>query len=303
MKTLPLAKAILCFAFVSAALMPARAFVMRFDLAGFSCPGVLTNHLCQAQFEALNWKTNASHPVGHMVLMGSDTHRTEINNNGNFIGCYYNVLNENYPTFTATQKADDIQNWLTANFSSTGAVPKWVALNEISRSLWGSSSAYRVWVHDVLARLKNTYNHTCIVYSPFWAPTDGFNTDWHNISLVAYVGVENYLSGQQVNGSGNSVSWCQNMYQTSVTDYGNLGVPLSDLILVEQFSQSLAGADFGRAGVSYAGWDNAIHVRAQAAHNIGFAGYSTYGWSGNPMGTSDTDLVHFENTYVSQTLP
>src|SRR4051794_34081165 len=64
-------------------------FDKRFDIVTFCCPCSPDDHMCQSQFDHLNWvSTN-----GHMVVMGTDAHRSEINTNGNFLGAYINDLN------------------------------------------------------------------------------------------------------------------------------------------------------------------------------------------------------------------
>ena len=106
--------------------------------------------------------------------MGSDAHRPEIKTNGNFLAAYYNDLNTGWTTMTGTQKADDIENnYIIANFTSTGVKTTWVILNEISAGTWPGNQTYRTWVGDLVARLKNTYGHSVILLSPF--PNPGAN--------------------------------------------------------------------------------------------------------------------------------
>ena len=281
-------------------------FDKRFDICTFCCPCSPDSHICQAQFDALNWKTNATRPNGHMIMMGSDAHRSELNNNGNFLGAYYNTLNDNYCCMTGAQKADDIENnYIIANFTSTGVKPTWVALNEISAGLWPSDPSYRAWVIAICTRLKNTYGHSVLVYAPFANPGNNAS-DWQSLAAVAYIVAEKYLTGKDINANGNSVSWCQTQYQSTWNSYVNtVGVPSSKLYLAEDFSNTTATQSpaFGREGVSSAGWDNAIQARATAAHNIGFAGFSSYAWAGNDMLVSDTELIQHENTYTAKVLP
>ena len=224
-------------ALLAASIHRASAFDQRFEICTFCCPCEDTNHLCTNQFNALNTPTNASNPIGHMIMMGSDEYRTNVNDNGNFLGAYYNTLNADYPALTGAQAADDVQsNYLTPNFTQTGVMTKWVSLNEISGSLWPTNATYRAWVYNLCARLKNTYNHEVMVFSPF--PNPGANSsDWTNLASVAYIVVENYLSGALVNSHANSVSWCQGQYQSSITSYVNLGVPASQLMFVEHFGR------------------------------------------------------------------
>jgi hypothetical protein len=275
-------------------------FNKRFDVATFCCPCTPEKHLCQNLFDKLNWKTNANSMNGHMILMGTDAHRAEVNANGNFLGAYYNDLNTGWTTMTGVQKGDQIQATFVANFP--GGVPTWIALNEISNGTWPNSQAYRTWVGDVVQRLKNQYGHETLIFSPFYQALSN-NADWQRVASYAYIVVENYLSGQEVNASGNSISWCQSQYQVSKTTYMNRGVPASKIYLAEIFAQTVWNTGWGRSGASYAGWDNAIFARAAGARNVGFSGFVSYSWDSNAMLVSDTDIIHFAGTYNNQTLP
>ena len=296
-----LAVALMLFSVIMLSCLDARGVaVRRFEICTFCCPCYSTQHLCQAQFDALNYVN----PNGHFVLMGSDAHRAELNANGNFLGIYYNVLNDHYGSWTATQKADDIENnYVIPNFTSTGVKPTWIALNEIS-SAWVTDANYRAWVIAVASRLKNTYGHTVITFTFYDNVGTANATSWQNLAAVSYIAVEKYLSGATVNANGNSVSWCQSQYQSSLDAWlNNTGVARSQLYFGEDFAQTTTGSVFGRGGCSYAGWDNAIKARADAAHNIGFSGYFSFAWNWNQMNVSDADLIHFENTYAAKTLP
>ncbi len=275
----------------------------RFEVATFCCPCSPDDHFCQAQFDALNWKTNSSRPNGHFLSMGSDAHRAEVNANGNFLCVYYNTMNDNWTTMTGAQKAADIENnYVIPLFTTSGVKPTWIFLNEISAGTWPVNQAYRTWVGDLCAALKNTYAHTVIVASPFDNP--GANdADWQRVSSYAYIGIENYLSGQEINANGNSISWCQTQYQNSKNSYAARGVSTTKMYLVEHFGQTVSNTGWGRSGASYAGWDNAINARSTAAKNCAFAGFISYAWAKNAMLASDTDLIHFENTYTAKTLP
>jgi hypothetical protein len=270
----------------------------RFEICTFQCPGTQDYHFCQSQFDHLNNVTTN----GKFLAMGSDTHRPEINANGNFLAIYYNTLNDGWTTMTGAQKADAIHNWAVANFSSNGSPPQWIILNEISAGTWPSNASYRAWVIAVCSRLKNTYNHAVIVCSPF--PNAANNgADWVSLSGNAYIAIEGYLSGALINSHANSVTWCQSQYQSYKDHYTNMGVPSAKIYLVEHFAQTTTGTNWGRGGCSYAGWDNAINARSQAAHNVGFAGFVSFAWGFNQMLVSDADLLHFEDTYRAKTLP
>jgi len=278
---------------------PAHAFDFRFDIGTYDCTPIGSdNHFCQTELDHLNFVTTN----GHLIGMGNDAHRTEINANGNFLVAYYNNLSGLYGTYDGNQAAAQIENYIVANYTATGTKTLWVVINEISGSLWPSSQAYRDWVRTAMYQLHVTYGQKIILFAPFPQLT-GNDTDWAALSGNVYVAAENYLSGAEVNGSGNSVSWCQAQYQTTMNTYTAHGVPRAQLFLAEDYAQTVAGTGWGRAGVSYAGWDNAITTRATALHNIGFAGVVGYGWGWDGMHVSDADMTHFEDTYASKVLP
>jgi len=271
----------------------------RFDVATFNCtPEGSADHFCQVHFDALNWTSTN----GHFLCMGSDAHRSEVNGAGNFLCAYYNNLTGLYGTYNGTQAADQIENYVIANFTNTGVKTTWVQLNEISAGTWPGNQAYRDWLRTCVARLKNTYGHSVILFAPFENPANNA-ADWVPLSGNCYIAIEKYLSGQEVNASGNSLTWCKNQYQSSKNSYLGLGIDPAKLYLAEHFGQTLHDTGWGRSGVSYAGWDNAIQVRADAAKQVGFAGFVGYAWGKNAMGVSDADMVHFIQTYRAKPLP
>lgn len=275
----------------------------RFDVATIvnsadgSDPHFSSNNLAHLNFTTTN---------GHILAMSTDANRATLNAAGNFLAVYYNNFQGMYQTYTATQAADAIQNYCVTNDSSTGGVPQWLVINEISTNAWPNDPNYRAFVIAVCNRLKNTYNHAIIFFSPFKNPT-GNSADWTSLSNYAHIAIEGYLGGEAVNGSGNSVSWCQSQYQSYVDSYHARGVPYDMIYMAEHYGNTVYGTGYGRSGASYAGWDNAIKTRCTAIHNIFTAGhlggYISYGWGGNGMGVSEADQCHFEDTYATKTLP
>ena len=120
--------------------------------------------------------------------------------------------------------------------------------------------------------MKNTYGYNVILYSPFSNPGNN-SSDWQAAATDAYIGIENYISGQDVTNNAFSVSYCQNIYQSSINSYTALGVPRAKLMLGEHFAQTLPGTGYGRAGVTSNAWDSAISVRNRALQNIAFTGF------------------------------
>src|SRR6267378_6415362 len=82
-----------------------------------------------------------------------------------------------------------------------------------------------------------------------------------------------------------------------------LGVARAKLMLGEHFSQTISGTSYGRSGLSSNNWDSALVARDQAAQNVAFAGFLSYAWSGNDMGVSSNEMLHFEDTYRTSALP
>lgn len=269
---------------------------LRFDVATFCCPCTLESHMCQDQFNALNWPS----ANGHYLAMGSDAHKDDVSGAGNALAAYYDTLNDNYPTLSGIEKADDIENRLTSYFPS--GAPEWVILNEISSSMWQSSQDYRDWVKAVVHRLAVTYAHKVILYSPFQT-VSGNSADWQAVSGDAYIAIEAYLSGEEIKNHGFSVSWCESQYSAAKQSYLARGVAAERLFLGEHFAQTLAGTPYGRSGLSLPEWDSAMNARHTAIRNTGFAGFVGYAWAKNAMGAPDSDLIHFEQTYAGATLP
>jgi len=268
----------------------------KFDVVTFCCG--CDSSICQAHFDHLNFPTTN----GHYIAMGSDAHRLELATNGNALAVYYDTLNVGYSTNSGSQQATSIDQYAVSLFTSTGPKPNWIALNEISSSLWQSDSAYRVWVHDVVHTLKTVFGYDVIVYSPF--PNPGANnSDWQAVSADAWIGIENYLSGSEVVSQGFSVSYCQSQYQSSINSYTGRGVARSKLMLGEHFAQTTTGTSYGRAGVSSNDWDSVLVARDQGALNVGFVGFLSYAWGGNAMGVTTNEQLHFEDTYRTSVLP
>jgi hypothetical protein len=299
MSRLRVASAVLASSFALLLASSACAYDQRFDVATYNCtPEGSEKHFCLPQLNHLNFVTTN----GHLIGMGSDTYRSTINTNGNFLTAYFNDLTSLYGVYNGTEAAAFVEDYINTYYTTTGVKTTWVVINEISTSLWPSSQAYRDWVRTMMYQLKTTYGHKVILFSPF-ATLSGNDTDWSALAGNVYIAAENYLSGAEINSHGNSVSWCQAQYQTTMDSYPAHGVPRTKLFLAETYAHTVAGTNWGRAGVSYAGWDNAIKARATAMHNIGFAGVIGYGWGYDGMGVSEAEMIHFEDTYASKVLP
>ncbi|MGI8908490.1 MAG: hypothetical protein ACR2IE_18600 [Candidatus Sumerlaeaceae bacterium] len=269
---------------------------LRFDYALYGCPCyVSTNCFCQEHFDHLNWvSTN-----GHYLQTTTDNQLSGVTANGNGLAAYWNDLNTGWTYTSSAQHADNIHSWVTANFVPK---PTWLTLNEISAGTWPGNQAYRTWLVGVVDRLKNTHGYSVVLYSPFANP--GANgADWQAVTQHCYIGIENYLSGEEVKAQNFSVAWCQAQYQSSKNSYMNLGVPASKLFLAEHFSHTVAGTGWGRAGISYAEWDKCIIARMTGLRNVGFPGVLTYAWRGNGMAVPVADMIHFIDTYAAQALP
>jgi hypothetical protein len=265
---------------------PPGPAVDRFDVATFQCSasyagctvagkaydhccpqtvsGDPTNKcFCQPELDHLN--------VGmpHFLAVGTDQHKGDLWAAGNFQAVYVNDLNDMYPG-TGDAKADAVISGAMTSFPS--GVPKWFVVNEISTGLWPTDPTYRQYVRAFAAKMAQTYGKSVIIASPF--PKPGANAaDWTPLAGNAFIAVEVQLTGADVSTNGNSVSYCTTQFQASVTAYGGVGVGLPKLMLVDNYANSAASTAFGRQGVSAAEWKNAIDARAQAAHQVGFAGY------------------------------
>lgn len=250
--------------------------------------------LCRPELDGLNYGK------AHFVGVASDKHRGDLWAAGNFQAAYVNELNDLYPSETGGAKAD--QTMAAAEVGFPSGVPEWFIVNELSTGLWPDSAAYRQYVKAFAAKLSGTYGKSVMIASPFPAPAANA-ADWAALAADAFIVVEVQLTGAEVNANGNSVAWCKQQYQASVDAYSAVGVPLTRLMLVDNFANSEAGAGWGREGVSKQGWLNAIQVRAEAASQLGFAGYWSYAWGNNAMGDDEVTRLELEAAYAAQTLP
>jgi hypothetical protein len=277
----------------------ARGFDYRFDVTTFyESPEFSLNHLRQAHFDRLNW----SSPNGHQLMMGTDAHRSELTTAGNVLGVYHNSLTQVYTdsAHDPVVAANMFRSYAVTNHGNTGAVPQWISLNEISSSLWQNSPEYREWLKATVARLHDTYGHEVIVFSPFSNPLNPDRApDWQAIAAKAYIGVENFLSGEEVRNAGYSLSWAQDQYKVSLDSYTSKGVDPSRLMLLEYFAHTVAGTGYGRAGVPIDEWVRTINLRSDAIRNVGFAGFIGYAWSKNNMLVSDAEMYQAIEAYRS----
>jgi hypothetical protein len=250
---------------------------------------------CAPEFDHLNYAGQS-----HFLTVGSDAHRGDIWAAGNFQAVYVNDLNDLYPAMTGDAKADAVIADAQAGFPT--GVPKYFLVNEISTGAWPGDATYRAYVKAFAAKMNGTYGKTAIIASPFPAPAANA-ADWKALAADAFIAVEVQLTGQEVNTNGNSVAWCKTEYQKSITAYGNVGVALTRLMLVDNYANSVAATAFGRQGVTAADWKKAIDARAAAAAQLGFAGYVSYAWGNNEMADDNATRASFEDQYASHVLP
>src|SRR4051812_5312078 len=239
----------------------AAAMDLRFDTCTWGVDG-----FGQTQLDHLCWTS----PNGHGIAMPDDAHRSSIDSSGNTYVGYYNTLTNRWGAGeTSTQSADTINAYVTAG-ATHGARPTWLALNEISAGTWPGNASYRAWLRGTVSRLHNTYGYNVILFAPFANPSAN-GADWAPLSQDCYIGIENYLSGEEMKANGFSVTWAQQQYAASIASYTARGVDASRLILTEDYSQTVAGTGWGRGGVTAAEWQQAIAARCDALRNVGFA--------------------------------
>jgi hypothetical protein len=271
---------------------------LRVEVTTFGCDCLATNSFGQDHFDALNIPSLN----GKFLALTTDARRLQIAAQGNVLAVYHNDLNTGWTTNSPAQSAANFNQYTLNNHTSTGPRPDWIAMNEISSSLWVNDPNYRTWLIETMRLMKETYHFNVVLFAPFANP--GANgASWTALSNYVYIGVENYLSGEEIKAQNYSVSWCQSQYQSSVNSYSSLGMPQQKLVLTEHFAHTLSGTDWGRSGVTSNEWNQAIIARSKAALNVGFAGYSSYAWVYNHMLVSKEEMIHFEQVYATNPLP
>ena len=277
---------------------------LRFDVATLDCASSAADEvcpsgddrcLCDGGIEALNY---GDHP--HFLAMGSDRLHQSVKAEGNALAVYVDDLNTDYGKISGAARADRMVEGARARFPS--GLPKYFVINEISAGTWPDSAAYRDWVVAVARRLSRTHGRTPIIAAPFARPANHPDA-WRALAAEAYVAAEVYLTGKEINASGNSASFCASAYQASKDAYTRLGIPASRLMLVEHYGSTASGTKWGRAGVGRDGWHNAIEARAEGARRADFAGYISYSWASNQMHDPESRRLGFIDTYAAQKLP
>jgi hypothetical protein len=201
------------------AILPARASRatdVHFDYTSFdnpSTPGA-NPHFGQAQFNVLNYPSIN----GNYMMTATDDHRPEMLANNNQLAEFYNWLQQRYDAHTTKDgnvSADEIHAYVQ-NYSPTLSSPKWLILNEMSTSLWPNNATYRAWLIQTATKLHDTYGYNVVTYTTF-AGAPGQGADFRALAAKSYIGVENYLSGQEIMNHGTDyasrVAWAQAQYE------------------------------------------------------------------------------------------
>ncbi|MGH7939672.1 MAG: hypothetical protein ACREFR_01195, partial [Limisphaerales bacterium] len=106
--------------FLSACLPSSAALQNHFDVVTFCCGCPIEKHLCEPQFDALNWQAKN----GHYLAMGSDAHRNQILARGNQLAVYYNFFNDGRGKgLSAVEKAALIAEYAQSHFIQSGPRP------------------------------------------------------------------------------------------------------------------------------------------------------------------------------------
>ena len=291
----------------------ASAYDQSFDYTSFE------TGFQQAHFNVLNYASIN----GNYMMTSTDNHRPEMVANNNALAEFYNNWLADYnktPKPTAAQEADAINTYTINNSARNGPRPTWLVLNELSSSLWSANpgpsnlSTYRTWVMDCVRRLRDVHGYNVVALAPFQNP--GANdASWQELSAMAHVGAEIYLSGTEVWNSGADntarLNWARSQYQSSKNSYLNRGVPADKLFIIEHFANNNATyvdnqgvthtTGWGRAGLaSAADWDTVIQLRQDAIRNVGFPGFLAYNWGGNAMGVTQAEQLQHEYYYRSK---
>ena len=194
---------------------------------------------------------------------------------------YYDLFNTGYPEWQgkAWEYADHIMTHVNNNFN--GNYPSYIILNELT-SAWANNSTYRAWAIQVCYRLKTQHAMKVVMLSQFPNPANHPADRQQLAGNCTYLGIECYLSGQEIKDSGYSTSWSQSQYQASKKSYLALGIASSKLMLVEHIGHTDSSVGWGRAGLTnLSNWRLAIQRRSAGSNSVGFAAFMSFGWGLN----------------------
>jgi hypothetical protein len=266
------------------------------------CPPDDRRCLCSNLFDRLNEPAGSpGNPRGKFVVMLGGARRADVEAAGNVPAYLVNALNRctGHPAMGDTkpawkycngaQRAQQIMN--DANTHWGGEPPKWVLLNELFSTFRKDTQLgqeYRQWIIDVVTALHNDQGRRVVLFTYFRPLDTQWSSEWAQIGQVANVGVEMYLSGQEVSGHGAPVTWSADEYRAWRQRFVANGVPADKVLLAEHFGQTASGKGFGRTEVSDSDWRTILHERTKAEQDADFAGYISYGWSINNVGAAGT---------------
>jgi hypothetical protein len=284
----------------------------RFDVVWFG--GGLT--LSEPLFRALLAQSELGH--GHYIVMPTTNRVKDVEEAGNRLAHYDTSLSRaqaarkgieaEWRRLSAEHLADTI-----AEAHRRGGPDKikrapfptpWIFLNELSRKLWLTESAYRKWVIALTQRLAEG-DHKVVIFSPMTKAGGSAGAaladDWRRLADHAVIAIEGYLSGPEVkSNSDDAVRFCAMKYGEMKQAYVDLGVPTNRLFLTEHFGQTTGAGKGprGRWGLQPdKEWRRTIEVRCGGAGDVRFAGYVTYAWMYNQMNRPSGQLVRFSKTY------
>ncbi|HEY3817786.1 MAG TPA: hypothetical protein VGL81_11470 [Polyangiaceae bacterium] len=263
-----------------------------------------------AEWRALNYASP------HFVVMGSDDHEADIEAAGNHLALYFNDLNDGWGKGqSGAAAADDAWSWANEHFS--GSPPAWFVVNEVSRGGWEGESGdadgarYRAYVVAFVTRLANDRQRKVILCTPYVTPASGSAgskaaaqaASWRSVAKVAVLAAEVQMTGAAVAAD---PGLPERSLGKTIAAYAALGIDTHErLMIVDNFSNTKPGGEYGRAGASVAQWETAIGARAKAFEALTgqLRGYLSYGWAGNEMGSTSATRVTFETHYAAQKLP
>jgi hypothetical protein len=278
------------------------------ELSATQCAPTDEACFCSLMFDEINRPRGApGNPNGKFVVLSGDIYRDKVESAGNSVAHIVNSMNQcrgydkfNWSYCTAEERAAQIIE--DANQTWHNNPPKWFLLNELAGTFTHDDDLgqrYREWAVSLARILHDKYDRRVIIFT--WAQPTGtrYRWYWSEMAKVAHIGVEMYLSGRELKENGYSHDWAARQYRDWRKSFTDNDVPASRIILTEEFAQSLATEGWGRSALPDDEWRNALRVRTSAMQDVDFAGYSSYGWSGNKTGATEANRLDYMAIYDS----
>lgn len=193
--------------------------------------------------------------------------------------------------------ADEVIDWLKQH----EGYPHPVYLGCVHTWIYDTDATYRANVHTLVATIHSATHHPTLLYfeeeNASHAPHPLSKTHAHALRTLA--GETSLLCATYANGHDDHTSVDEKVAHYKDWYSGELGVPMSSLMIDVDLSQTPSSFYYGSRG-KLANFDKVVGWALTAAYDHGFAGFHTFGNVGGKYGTvraADATYTHLDEDW------